>query len=192
MKNKSLTISLLTFAVSLLLSACVPTLHPLYTPETIVFREDLLGVWKEAPDDKESWSFAKADENTYKVTIVDSDGISKFEGRLVKLDDLLFLDLSPLEDSLKNAGLGAFYKASLIPGHLILKVKLGNKLDLQLFEAEALEDLLSKSPGALAHTFVQKDRLVITATTAELQKFVKAHGNSSTLWSKPSDFKKQD
>ena len=161
MKNQTHPFWLAALTLSFLLTSCVPSLNPLYTPETLVFREDLLGVWKEKPQDKESWNFAKADEQSYKVTIIEAGGgeISKLEGRLVKLENSLFLDLSPSEDGLEDKDLGAFFKAALIPGHLILKVKIGSKLELQTLNPDALKEHLAASPDSLAHMFVQKDRL---------------------------------
>lgn len=194
MKNQTHPFWLAALTLSFLLTSCVPSLNPLYTPETLVFREDLLGVWKEKPQDKESWNFTKADEKSYNVTIIEANGgeISKLEGRLVKLEDSLFLDLSPSDDGLKDKDLGAFYLASLIPGHLILKVKIGAKLELQTLDPDNLQKHLAASPNSLAHIFVQKDRLVITASTADLQKFVKKHANNSEFWSETSPYKKQD
>ena len=172
--------------MALVLTACVPSLHPLYTAETIVFREELIGIWKEKPQEEDGWTFSKGENNVYSVTIAENEESSKFEGRLVKLGETLFLDLFPSGEPIKKANLGTLYRASLIPGHLILKVKLGAKLELQVLDPEKLKEFLAASPKALAHTEVEKDYLVLTASTEELQAFVKKHANSTELWGDPT------
>ena len=185
-----LLLPLLTLAA--LLTACVPSLQPLYTPETTVFREELIGIWKEKPqEDEESWTFTKGENNTYELNIREKDESSRLEVRLVKLGEHLFLDLFPNGDALENTKLGDFYRASLVPAHLIIKVKLGAKLEMQLMQPEKLEEMLKGSPGALAHTFVGKEnRLVITASTAELQAFMKKQADSKELWGDPGVMQK--
>ena len=177
-------------ALALLLSACVTSLHPLYTPDTTVFREELVGIWKEKPDDDESWTFTKADNNSYKLVIKEDDESSVLHARLVKLGDNHFLDLAPDGDMLKNAKIGGFYHATLVPGHLILKVKLGDKLELNLLDHDKLKKFLAANPKALAHTLAEDDRLVITAPTAELQAFFKKHSASAELWGDPGVMQK--
>ena len=177
-------------AVAILLTACVPSLQPLYTPETTVFREELIGIWKEKPDDEDSWTFTKGENNTYNLALREKDASSLFEARLVKLGEDHFLDLYPKGDALEAAKLGDFYRASLIPGHLILKVKLGAKLEMQLLEPENLDKMLKADPKALAHTYVESDRLILTASTAELQAFIKKHADSKDLWADPGVMQK--
>lgn len=177
-------------AVFVLLSACVPSLHPLYSPETIVFREELIGVWKENPQDEESWTFTRRDEEkSYTLVIREDKRTSSFHARLVKLGEHHFLDLVADADTLKDK-VGDLFGASLIPGHLTMKVKLGAKLEIQMLAPEKLDELLKASPKALAHTYIEKDYLVITASTEELQAFMKKHAESKELWGEPGVMEK--
>jgi hypothetical protein len=177
-------------AVAVFMTACVPSLQPLYTPETIVFREELAGIWKGEPQKEESWTFTKGENNVYRLNIRDKEDSSLLEARLVKLGDYLFLDLFPDGSALEASKLGEFYRAALVPGHLILQVKLGAKLELRLMEAESLAEMLKANPKALAHTFVPEERLVITASTAELQAFMKKHAENEDLWGNPAEMQK--
>lgn len=180
-------------AVSLLLclAACIPSVNPLFTRETTVFREDLIGVWKEGPQDEDSWTFAKGEkENTYTVTVTDEESISTFEGRLVKLDDTLFLDLFPSGETMEQAKLADFYKISLIPGHLIMKVVLDQHLQMSFFEPDKLRKMLEEDPKALAHGFPQEGHPVITASTEDLQKFFKKHAKNAEFWGESSQLQK--
>lgn len=174
--------------VVFLLTACVPSLHPLYTKETVVYREELVGIWKEKPQeaDDASWTFQKGEEKSYKLTIQSKEAKSHFDARLVKLGEYLFLDLQPNGQTLEEANVDDFYKAALVPGHLIMKVKLGEKLEMRLLE----QDYIKEDPKALAHTVVDSDRVVITASTAELQAFVKKHAESDEVWADPGVMQK--
>lgn len=189
--HKSYRIFLLAaLSLAAILTACVPSLHPLYTAETTVFRDDLLGLWKESAQSDESWKFQKEGENSYRVTYVNEKDSSEMEGRLVKLGEFLFLDLFISGESLNSGKLGVLEKTSLIPGHLVVKVRLGEKLELQALNPETLADHLSESPKALAHAYPQKDRLVITASTEDLQKFFTRHANTEGFWSAASNLKR--
>ena len=172
------------------LAACVPSVNPLYTEETIVFRPELVGAWKEKADSDESWNFTKADNNSYSVVIQDKDSLSTFTGHLVKLDDSLFLDLIPTEDALEKTKVGGMYRVALIPGHLFAKVKLGKTLELQLLHPDRFKEFLQANPKALAHSFPEKDRPVITASTEELQKFFKKEAETRKLWGDPGVLQK--
>ena len=185
---KKLLLPLLAIAV--LITACVPSLHPLYTAETIIFREELIGIWKEEPQKDDSWTFSKGEKDTYNLTIHEDKESSILEARLVKLGEHLFLDCSPSDEPIEKAKLGSFYRAALVPGHLIMKVKLGEKLELQLMEHDKLGELLKKNPKALGHTVVENERLVLTAPTADLQAFFKKHADSKELWGEPGVMQK--
>ena len=172
------------------LTACVPSLNPVYSPETLVFRDELLGIWKEDTQDEASWKFTRADENSYTVTLEEKEEKSSFEGRLVKLGDAYFLDLFPSGEPIEKAKMGGLYKASLIPGHLILKVAFDPGLELWLLQPDELKEILTNDPGALAHALPATGQLVITAPTAELQKFLQKQVDNAALWGEPEQLQK--
>src|ERR1700692_1519098 len=72
------------------LSACVPSLHELYTEREVIFQPILLGEWVDAKrDPKLTLTFTKLDDKAYKLVSEKSSLIA----RLVKLGDKLFLDV---------------------------------------------------------------------------------------------------
>lgn len=189
--RKRLKISLFLFVAAFLLSACVPSVNPLYTPETVVFRSELLGVWKEKAESEESWAFSKFEADSYKVIIQEKESSSEFIGKLVKLGDAHFLDLYPTDEPLeKNKAIGVMYKAAFLPCHMILKVELGEALKVNFMQPQGLRDILQVDANALSHTFREKDYPVITATTKDLQAFVRKHATSEQLWGEPGTLKK--
>jgi hypothetical protein len=189
--NEMKKLCLPLIAVAVLFSACVPSLHSLYTEETTVFREELLGTWKEEPQKADIWTFTKREDGkSYTLTIKDERVASSFHARLVKLGDHLFLDLIADADTL-NEKVGDLYRASLIPAHLIIKLKVGTKLEMQMLEREKVTELLKGAPKTLAHTFIEDDYLVLTAATPELQAFFRKHAESKELWGDPAVMQKQ-
>lgn len=180
----------LSLAFPILLAACIPSVNPLYTADTIVFRPELLGVWKEKLESEDSWNFTKSGENAYTVIIQDKDSTSTFAGHLVKLGETLYLDLFPNEDVLDKAKVGGMYRVALIPGHLFAKVKLGKTLEIQMLNPDGFKDFIAGDPKAIAHSVPDPDRIVITAPTDELQKFFKKHADTRSLWGDPGVLQK--
>jgi hypothetical protein len=56
-------------------------------------------------------------------------------------------------------------------------------------EPDNVEDMLENDPNLIKHEIVQ-DRLVLTASTKELQKFMKAHADDEGLFGEPSKMKR--
>src|SRR5207245_7376674 len=92
---RSLT-ALLTLGLLLALGGCIPSLHPLYTDNDVVFDPALLGQWVRAErDSKQTLTFTKADKNAYKLVQTDDSSNGVYIAHLVKLDGKLFLDIKP-------------------------------------------------------------------------------------------------
>jgi hypothetical protein len=176
-------------ATALLLSACIPSVHPFYTDKEVVFDARLLGEWqpKEDSGDPELWKFEQGEDKSYKLTVTEKkDKQGKFAARLFKLKNQHFLDITPTECELApdQADLVA---ASMIPGHLILRVaQIEPELQLAFCDYEWLEKFLKANPKALAHRR-HDDALLLTATTRELQRFVLKHLGEEELFQKPSE-----
>ncbi|MEW6306959.1 MAG: hypothetical protein AB1705_26140, partial [Verrucomicrobiota bacterium] len=105
-----------------LVAGCIPSLNPLYTEKDTVFDAALVGQWSEKGKETESWTFAKGEGKAYALTIRDEEKSSPFQAHLVQLGEFRFLDIYPDEDGLDDLPREAFFKASLIPGHLVLRV----------------------------------------------------------------------
>lgn len=172
-----------------LLAACIPSLHPLYTAQDVTYDEQLLGTWKDK-EDGSPWVFSPGEEKSYKLVIHDKEKSSPFEAHLFQLNGQMFLDLYPDGDALDRAKLEDFYKASLIPGHLFFKVSLAkDELTLHALEHDWLKSLLAKDPKTIGHTTLE-DRIVFTASTKEMQRFINAHVSNPEAWGDPAVFKK--
>jgi hypothetical protein len=155
-----------------LLAGCVPSLNPLYTDDTLVFEPALIGVWKQ-PEGSARWNFSQLDARSYRLLYTDEQGQQgRFIGHLVRLDGELFLDLFPEESQLDASG---FYKLHLVPIHTIYRVH-GTQPNLKLaaIDYKWFDEYLTSHPKEIQYaTF--NGRKLITASTADVQKFVRAH-----------------
>jgi hypothetical protein len=182
-----------------LLGSCVPSLHPLYTDKELVFEEKLLGSWG---DGDQAWEFKTGEkEKSYDLTTDEKGKKGEFTVYLVKIQGgskadekkdsarqaLLFLDLYPKEPKLET---NDFYKFHLLPVHTFLKIEqLGTTLKMQAMNPEKLQEMLKAKPDLIKHEVVE-DRIVLTASTKQLQKFMIEHANDEGLFGEPSDLER--
>jgi hypothetical protein len=187
---KRIQIALL--AVAGLVAACVPSVNPFYTDKDIITDARLAGSWLEA-EDKESpaaWNFAVQTNRSYAVTLTEEKGkTGKFEGHLFKLGPELFLDLTPTECEFAT-NQASVVGMAVIPGHLLLRVKLENqKLNLAFCNPDWIKKFLEKNPAAIAHRLVDGN-VILTADTAALQKFVQSHLGPDELFGDGGDYRR--
>ena len=168
--------------LALALTGCIVTsVYPFYFEKDVAFDPALLGDWtKGAPAREEHWKFERYGETAYLLTYTTgSDKSSVMQARLFKLRGQTFLDLFVSERSDDSL-------FPTIPSHLLLRiVKTGPTLTMAALNYEWLEELVKKNPKAIRHHVVQigKDkRLVLTADTRELQKFVIKHLKTEAAW----------
>lgn len=176
---------ILVGAAGILLAACIPSVNPFYAGKDIRFEPQLLGDWQaqDSASDPPRWRFESEDGKTYKVTVSDEGGrTGLFKATLFNLEDHAFLDLIPAkcDYATNQADLVAF---SMFPGHLLFHVaQIAPALELAPFDFDWLEDFLTENPAALSH-HRDGDRLLLTASTPELQGFVLKHLARGELFS---------
>ena len=186
MKRTAL-LSMLSF--SLMLAGCVPSLNPLFTEKDLTFDPALVGVWAEQDDSQETWAFEKAGEKQYKLVYTENGKAGEFQVHLLKLGNTLYLDFFPESDGLKESKRNDFYLSHFVPGHMFAKVtQLEPTLRMALLNPDWLKKLLEKNPKAIDHQGINEERIVLTASTMDLQKFVQA--NSSEAFGDPATLKR--
>jgi hypothetical protein len=182
----------LSCILAVLFGGCVPvlSLHPLYTEENVVFEEKLFGTWVDDPNSPETtWEFKHIDEpeNAYKLIFSDEEGRKgSFVARLVKLQNRLFMDVYPgelpWEPEDPNKMEWPYNSLFLIPAHTFLKIdSIGPQLKIRLVLEGKMEELLKEDPNAVKHISVE-DRLVLTASTKELQAFVLKYADDERVF----------
>ena len=183
---------LLFYMLATLLGGCVPvmSLRPLYTKENVVFDKKLLGTWVDDPNEsKITWQFKSIDkpENAYKLIFTGEDGMKgSFVAHMLKLQDKLFLDVYPSElpwdPEDPNKMEWPYNTLFLVPAHTFVKIdSVGPKLKMRLMLETQLKKLLEEDPDAIEHVAVE-DRLILTASTKELQAFVLKYADSDKVF----------
>ncbi len=192
---KELTRKLLFYLLAAILGGCVPvmSLHPLYTEKDVIFEEKLLGTWLDDPNGPETiWEFQCPEEaeKEYKLIFSDEEGKKGlFATRLVKLGGRFFLDVYPanfpcgdIEDPNKKDWL-PYNSFFFVPAHTFIKIdSIGSELKMRLTDDENMETLLKENPNAVKFETLEDDRIVLTASTKELQAFVLKYADDERLF----------
>jgi len=180
------------YLLAALLGGCVPvmSLHSLDTKENVVFEEKLLGTWVDDPNSPETtWVFNRMEEpNAYNLVFSDKEGRKgSFVVHLVKLQNRLFLDVYPGELPWKpddpNEVKWLYNSFFLIPAHTFIKIdSIEPQLKMRLTnDGELKEQLLWQDPNAVKHTSIE-GRVILTASTKELQAFVLKHADDNRVF----------
>jgi hypothetical protein len=184
MKKRNLLAAL---GAAALLCSCIPSINPFYTDKDVVFDPRLLGSWqeKDKSDNPDVWKFESATNQTYLLTVTENGSKQgTFAAHLFQIKQERFLDLIPADCNYatNQADLVSF---SMFPGHLLARVsQIEPELKLALSDFDWLQKFLEKTPKALAH-HREGDRLLLTAGTRDLQKFVLQHLGEGELFAKP-------
>jgi hypothetical protein len=175
-------------AAAILLAACIPSVNPFYTDKDVVFDQKLLGEWQEkgSTNNPEMWTFEQGTNNAFKLTIVESGKKGEFDAHLFKLKQAQFLDLIP-SDCNYVSNQAELVGASMFPGHLLMYVsEVEPELKIALCDFDWLQKFLTENPKALEH-HREGDRIVLTADTRALQKFVLKHLGTNELFKEPGE-----
>lgn len=173
-------------AVLLLLTGCTDLLsvHPLSTPETVVFDESLTGEWACADKDCKgsvlirAGSAANKDYDIIWIPGEDDDEPLRLKGQLVKVGDRLVFDLVTTRRT-----------EMAVPGHFFMLVeKTANTAKFHWLDSEWLRNQVI-SQKTLPHTMVN-DKPVITASSAELNAFLAKFGLDARAVSDTLSFKR--
>jgi len=173
------TILTLTALGAILLAACVPSLHPLYTESDLVSDSLLVGIWTNESG-SEVWEFSEAEGKSYELAYAKDRTPAHFEARLVRLNGRLFLDTYP-DEKIEND----FLELHLVPAHVFGRVWLAaDTLRMSLLDGDWLRRLIDKGEVEIGHEDVD-DALVLTASTEELQKLVRKYADDAEAFAEP-------
>jgi len=175
------------FIAAALVGGCVPSLHPLYTNEELVFEPALVGKWLEKVSSG-TWQFEKQKEKEYLLIYTDNEGKSgKFTAHLLKIGETMYLDLFPQASEVET---NQFYIWHFQPVHTFMKIRqITPTLQMAPVDPKWLDQLLLKSPELLAHERID-ERLILTAPTEKLQQFFRKHADAEGMFGDFSDMRK--
>ena len=178
----------LTCAVAAVMFGCVPSLQPLYYDKDSIVLAPLAGTWV-SEDGKEKFTFkANEAEIKYEVTCVSEKGTGKLEAHLLRIGKHLFLDTT-VDDlpEVKND----YPKFHLLPVHLITKISIeGDVLRYATLNFDWIKKGIEQKKITIRHE-AMKDMTFLTASTKELQEFVRAHADEKDAFQEPKELRRQ-
>ena len=188
---KKLLLLLVTLAASAMVTGCVVTsVYPFYHQKDLAFESTLVGQWINPEQATEHWVFEQEGTNAYRVTFSSGTNRVLLDGHLFRISGQLFLDLFNRHES-------DDMQPPPIPSHVLLRVsQLSPTLRFSELNYDWLKQVLASNPNALRHHAVlseekpQDRRIVLTADTAELQKFLEHHLKTEEAWTHSFELKR--
>jgi hypothetical protein len=164
--------------------------NPFYTAKDIVAEPKLAGAWRVVNDDDDpaTWTFTRRGEKEYILVGQNKEERHEYVARVFKLGDDRFIDLRV------NA------PGTVATHHLFRIIAVEPELKVAGLNPSWMDNWLKDNPGSLAHKVVpdpdhrddrSKDERVLTADTAALQKFVRAHLDDADFFTGEIVLKKQ-
>ena len=186
--------SLLILALAGIIVSCIPSLYPLYREKDLILDEKLLGRFGEPDEEEYYWEFKLLDTSidrgmddgwrqfksgyTYRLTVMEEGISEEFAAHLLRLGEYLYLDFFPVNYTIVPAML----EISMAPSHIFARVEIEEEnLILHFFDMDWLEDLIEKDRIKISHIYTN-ERIILTARTEELQKFILKFANDSTTF----------
>ena len=195
MKMNWITRKIIVFAIiACLFSSCIPSIHPLYSDDTLRFEESLIGSWilydTGSETERDQWNFVPFENKEgYHVSLVKENGEeSHFDVHLVKLGDHYYCDFLRVDrDNIFNVqGI-----APKVPMHSFARIEFKEGgFVLHHFDIEWLQKQFEQKKIRLKHEINENGDIILTASTKELQKFIKKYGTHSDATVTPSVYTK--
>jgi hypothetical protein len=166
----------------LVLTGCIPSLHPIYTAGDIIFDEAILGAWEDI-ETGESWTFSNVGKSEYKLTYKDDSGRKgDFSARLVKISGHLFLDIVPADPGFVQ---NKFFQDHFLKTHSFVHVlQTQPTAKFAALEPRWLNDLLTERPTAIRHERIGGE-ILLTSSTRDTQKFLVDNLTTRGAYSEP-------
>jgi len=168
--------NLFLFLLAVILVGCVPSLHPLFTDKNLVFADVFLGRWTN-DSGKNIWDlkrYSDSEDKRYRLVHIDRE--KGKHGRFIvtfgKLNGMLFADFYPEEI---ESDASYFYQPHQLFVHTFGKIEPNDsELIIKMMDPDKVKTLLQNEPNLIKHEALENmdGKVVLTASTQELQKFV--------------------
>lgn len=190
----------LSLMLALPLCGCAPiaSIFPLYNSADTAFDAQLVGTWRpvekgsDGPDKNTRWIFSHPGSGNFydfRGTPLDQKGGFVAKARLVRLGQALFVDFEgddrAVDQAEENDSVVPF---PIVPVHMMGRVWLeGDTLRVHFLSDDWVKKQAKAGTLALAHLDVDGGQL-LTATTADLRKFMEAHADDADALAEHYDF----
>ena len=198
MKTKKKLI-LFCFILLILVSSCIPSLHPLYTKKDLILDNTIVGTWisKGSKKDQSVWIIKKYidshspgpkdinphdfGDKLYRLKNIQSGDTIGFDLYLIKLDKYFYFDFYPHDYQSVNE----MRNMHLFPVHTFAKVNIEkNRIVIRQFDMDFFQNLIEQNKIKISHENSGRN-IVLTAPTEELQKFVIKYADDEDAFDDP-------
>ena len=169
--------------LTVMLTGCVSSIHPIYTEKELVYDEALLGVWHSTkPESNETYHVTRTGERAYHLVLTDNnEKQGDFHVHLASVQGTLFLNVQPAKLPLESR-FPNLWNIHIIRGHFFCMVEqIEPELKIKILDIDWLEQHLENEPSAIDHTILthasnnEQGKIVLTASTEKLQQFAIKH-----------------
>lgn len=178
---------LIVMAGALAAGCTSPSLNPLVSEDVRAADPGLVGAWAKADGERDDGSrYSVAEDNGRYVLGWDSGEPGKaarlWSFLLARLGDHVFADLTMTPDEARKLEDRAGTVA--VVAHSFMRVRReGDRLSVWVVNDDWLDEGLRSGTLKLAHVrYDDGDRLLLTATTPDLQAFFREHAGNAAAW----------
>ena len=176
---KRIPIIIILVCILFTILGCVPSIHSFYTDKELTFDSTLLGTWV-SKDGNESYVFTRSGDQGYSLMAYSKDSVpATFDAHLFKLENMLYIDTYPEKLDIKNE----FLAMHAIPAHILTRIELkGDTVEASMLSPDKIEQMKKNHKLGIKSETV-KDGILLTASSKELQDFIKK--NQNTIFENP-------
>ena len=157
----------------------VSSVHPLYTDDLLTTEAALVGTWIQrdqvfGDEGDSTWTFTESAGKAYELIIQSNQERFVFSVHLVRLGEHLYMDLFPKDVAIAPRG----HSFDVLFAHHFVRLNVaGDVMQMPMLDLVAFRAAVEKAK--LPHTLVENQaRLLLTASSKELQEFLLKRGNA--------------
>lgn len=182
---------LLLLVLVLLVQSCgVVSFYPLYTDDTVIENDQIIGVWENS-EDEYIWEIYKpdtlksspieiddhnVDNNKYSYLAIvymddEPEQWTEFIIHLVKIGNYTYADIFPYDWKFTNDNL----MAHMVPVHSFARVSFDSTFTVAFMDQDLLEDIIEQKKVRIPYVKDDDDKTLLLSKPEELQKFLKKY-----------------
>ncbi len=179
------------FIIASMIGCIIPSFQPIYNDNDLLFDNELVGSWVGA---RSIWTFEKGMDQSYNLTYKECDDpinnpsnyssctMAEFRVHLIKLDNDYYVDFLPINYTNTENLFLLFHVKAL---HSFAKITFNKEnLDISFLDYIWTKNLLKEKPDLINHT-VTSDGVILTASTSEIQQFLKINSSNKEAYTDP-------
>jgi len=187
---------LILLGLVLLVQSCgVVSFYPLYTDDTVIENDHIIGIWENS-EDEYIWEIYKPDtlkstplsfgdhngnNNKYSYMAIvymedEPEEWTEFMVHLVKLGSNTYADVFPWSWRFKNENL----MAHMVPVHSFARVSFDSTFTVAFMDQDLLEDLITQKKVRIPYVEDDDGKTLLLSKPEELQKFLLKYGDDDS------------